>query len=333
MADDITLPGASAIVATDDIGAGRQVQLVKPVFGADGTATMVSGADPMPVGDIPLVITATATSAITAIDSMDVSQYSTVKIVTSGTWNATFTVEVSHDNATWTNAQSLRSSSNVQLLGSVNVGTTAISNVGSFNYCVIVSVAARYLRVRLTSYTSGTFVATLTAVRGTAPLQPVYLASAAAIDTTDSFGGTVGLVTAGYGMGYNGNAWVRHRLPAVFKSASTAASGDTAVWTPTAGRRFQLLRFQVFASANAAQSAGGTITATLRDNTTSTGIAVPIYVPGTGGTALGGWTSGWIDIGPYGYRSAAVNNVLNVNLSAALTAGSIGVIACGTEET
>lgn len=36
MADDITLPGTAAVVATDDVGGGRQVQLMKVVDGRDG---------------------------------------------------------------------------------------------------------------------------------------------------------------------------------------------------------------------------------------------------------------------------------------------------------
>jgi hypothetical protein len=47
MADDVTLPGDGAVVATDEV-AGRHYQIAKMAFGADGTATPVSPADPMP---------------------------------------------------------------------------------------------------------------------------------------------------------------------------------------------------------------------------------------------------------------------------------------------
>lgn len=43
MADDVVLPGAGATVATDDIGSGRQAQIVKIGVGADGAATFLSG--------------------------------------------------------------------------------------------------------------------------------------------------------------------------------------------------------------------------------------------------------------------------------------------------
>jgi hypothetical protein len=48
MADNATLPATGTVVATDDIG-GVHHQIVKPAFGTDGTATMVSAANPLPV--------------------------------------------------------------------------------------------------------------------------------------------------------------------------------------------------------------------------------------------------------------------------------------------
>jgi hypothetical protein len=47
VADDVTLPGDGAVVATDEV-AGRHYQIVKQAFGADGSATPVSPANPMP---------------------------------------------------------------------------------------------------------------------------------------------------------------------------------------------------------------------------------------------------------------------------------------------
>ena len=48
MADDVTLPGDGAVIATDDV-AGRQFQLVKLAYGGDGQATQVSDETPMPM--------------------------------------------------------------------------------------------------------------------------------------------------------------------------------------------------------------------------------------------------------------------------------------------
>lgn len=45
MADDVTLPGTGAIIATDDVGGGRQIQVVKLDGGANGASTpFVAGA-------------------------------------------------------------------------------------------------------------------------------------------------------------------------------------------------------------------------------------------------------------------------------------------------
>jgi hypothetical protein len=52
MADNATLPASGTVVATDEVddGAGlRHFQLVKPAFGADGSATMVSPQNGLPV--------------------------------------------------------------------------------------------------------------------------------------------------------------------------------------------------------------------------------------------------------------------------------------------
>lgn len=48
MADNITLPGTAAVVATDDVGSAHH-QYVKIEFGADGTATKVDASNPLPV--------------------------------------------------------------------------------------------------------------------------------------------------------------------------------------------------------------------------------------------------------------------------------------------
>ena len=50
MADDVTLPGDGAVIATDDVG-GRQFQIVKQAYGADGEATQLAADTPLPVQD------------------------------------------------------------------------------------------------------------------------------------------------------------------------------------------------------------------------------------------------------------------------------------------
>jgi hypothetical protein len=52
MADNATLPASGTVIATDEVndGAGlRHFQIIKPAFGADGSATMVSPQNGLPV--------------------------------------------------------------------------------------------------------------------------------------------------------------------------------------------------------------------------------------------------------------------------------------------
>ena len=123
------------------------------------------------------------------------------------------------------------------------------------------------------------------------------------------------------------------RTPAIFKSAVATASGNTAVWTPTTGKKFRLMRFMIVLTDEAVRAVAGDITVKFQDATTDIGVSFPVYVPATAiGSPIGeAWTSGWIDLGN-GILSAAANNVLNINLSAALTAGTFGVLVAGTEE-
>lgn len=123
------------------------------------------------------------------------------------------------------------------------------------------------------------------------------------------------------------------RTPTIYNHASTAASGDTALWTPLTGNKFRVLKFKIQLTADAATSGGARITVLLRDATTDIGVGHIVFVPSAGATALNaGYDSGWIDLGQFGYLSTAANAVLNINLSAALTAGLCNVIVAGTEE-
>lgn len=48
MANDVTLPGTGRVIATDEIG-GVDYQRIKPVHGAEGSATDTSTTNPLPV--------------------------------------------------------------------------------------------------------------------------------------------------------------------------------------------------------------------------------------------------------------------------------------------
>ena len=129
------------------------------------------------------------------------------------------------------------------------------------------------------------------------------------------------------------NVFTPLRTPEVFKTATATASGDTALWTPAGGKKFRIMRYMITITADAATSGGAEIDIVLRDATTATAAALSVYVPAVGATTFGNTvSSGWVDWGN-GFLSAAANNVLNTNLSAALSAGKVRVVVCGTEET
>lgn len=111
--------------------------------------------------------------------------------------------------------------------------------------------------------------------------------------------------------------------PTTFKTGSANAIGSTALWTPATGKKFRILGFSFTLPSTATTAAGSTIT--LMDNATA---VFTLLLVGTTSDAL----SGVVNLPSGGYLSAVVNNVLNINLTAALTAGAIAVNAWGLEE-
>lgn len=339
MSDDVQLPGVGTTIATDELTGGRHAQLVKLLVGGDGVGSLASAAAPLPVTAAPLMVSGSASSLTTVIAQTDVSAYSSVTFHISGTYTAQLIPEGSSDGTTWVALAYVAHGSspiNPYATTFTVAGSAPSSNGAAWN----LPVTSRYVRLRCNSYTSGTVNVVMVASAAPASMQATYIAGSTSLNvaasgvTTAADGDTNnpwGRVNA-YLSGFNGASWDRRRLPRIFRSVTASALGDTAVWTPTSAKRFQLLRFQIFVTGDATTAAGGVLTVALRDATTATGLAVPVYVPTAAKNDLGGWSSGWIDAGDYGYRSAAVNNVLNVNLSTALATGSVGVLACGTEE-
>ena len=123
------------------------------------------------------------------------------------------------------------------------------------------------------------------------------------------------------------------RTPNVFKTAKATATGTTAVWTPTTGKKFRLMRFKIIVTANSAQTTGAVVDFDLQDSSTSINLIHSVFIPTTAITTNinDGYDSGWIDLGN-GYLSTAANNVLNLVFSATGFSGAVRVIACGTEE-
>lgn len=139
-----------------------------------------------------------------------------------------------------------------------------------------------------------------------------------------TFSGTIDAVRRGFS---------KAKTPTVFRTISTAAAGNTVVWTPGVGNRFRLLKFRVQLTGNAALAVAAVLDITLNDAGGAMNLAHSAFVPAAA-LAGGGhdYDSGWIDLGFFGIFSAAANNVLNVNLSAALTTGVCRVMLAGVED-
>ena len=123
------------------------------------------------------------------------------------------------------------------------------------------------------------------------------------------------------------------RTANVFNTAQCAASGDNAVWTPSAASlKFRLMGGILTIPTNVARSAGGVITATFRDGTTDLKVTFDIFVPTTAVTTGNGDTTIPFNLPGNGILSATANNKLNLNLSAAITTGAIRATVWGCEE-
>lgn len=125
--------------------------------------------------------------------------------------------------------------------------------------------------------------------------------------------------------------WDKQRTPLTFKTATATASGNTAVWTPTSGKKFRLMGYIIYVTNDASLASAGDIDITFQDATTGLGFGFSLFVPSAAGTTIGQNDSKWISLGN-GYLSGTANNVLNVNLSTALATGKVRITAIGTEE-
>ena len=146
------------------------------------------------------------------------------------------------------------------------------------------------------------------------------LATCGAFTTSGAAGGTTALA----------------RTPNIFHTASVpaTASGNTAIWTPTSGKKFRLMRFQITAQ-DISATAATTLTISLQDSSTAITIGTyDVLMPAVANLVSGIMqVSAWVDLGN-GYLSSTANNVLNANISATVAGatGTFRVNVCGTEE-
>lgn len=242
-------------------------------------------------------------------------------------------IEVSHDGVSWFNPYYEYTVSGSQ--PAVAPASGSLSNLWGVTYTYTGPLLFRYMRLKTTGTVTGTYtmqIATTPAALSKQILQVVGAISSGDLNNPTSSGL---LETIGYNYGFYGgvsNQWQRIRISNIIKTATATASGDTAVWTPTSGLKFRVMKYQIEVTADAATSGGADVDVVLRDATTAIGAGASIYCPAVAGTSFGnGYTTTWRDLGN-GYVSTAANNVLNVNLSAALTSGKVRVNVAGIEE-
>lgn len=141
--------------------------------------------------------------------------------------------------------------------------------------------------------------------------------------------GGFGAMAIAFEYKYNGQGMDRMRYPTKFSTGKFTALGSTALWTPAASKSFRLMRYMLTMTADAVQAAAGDLDIVFYDGLTAMPIAETRYVNTTNANV--DYSTGWVDLGN-GILSAAADNVLNVNLSSALTGGAFRILVCGTEE-
>ena len=110
-----------------------------------------------------------------------------------------------------------------------------------------------------------------------------------------------------------------------FHTIDVVASGNSPIWTPGVGKTIRLMGYSISVSGTCA--ALSSVLIQLRDGTTT-----PIKQHRASvNTTITGDTQIVVDLGT-GELLTAPDNVLNLNLSVALTAGGVSVNAWGTEE-
>jgi len=126
------------------------------------------------------------------------------------------------------------------------------------------------------------------------------------------------------------NKWDSQYRVTEFHSATATASGNTAVWSPSSAR-FRLMCVGIDVTANASLAAAGVLTIQLEDGSSAiSGFIWSVYLPNAAGTLEGDVFHEPVSCFNNGYPSSTVSNVLNVNLSSALTTGNVTIRAYGT---
>ena len=154
MADNLTLPAAGAVVATDDVG-GFQYQRVKPAFGVDGAAIDASALNPFPVTDIDSTATG-ALAAAAANVAVLLQGKSAAAIQITGTWVGTLAFEGTLDGTTWQAINAVGAATSVPVTSTQANGLFRLTPGG-----------LAQIRVNMTAFGSGSAVVSMRASAAT----------------------------------------------------------------------------------------------------------------------------------------------------------------------
>lgn len=335
---------ATDLITDGGVANNAKAQRMKPGFGTDGNYVDVSASNPLPVtvpgtvaiaGTVPVSAAAalpttdgytelTGTAAALnadAVVSTDVRAYKGASLQLSGTWVGTVKLQGSNDNTTFFD---------IPLTQVSSVNPAAVTSTTA-NGLWMTPVYTRYVRVRATSYSSGTVTATLELFSGPAAMSAVTVNATgvgvsvntefdAYSPTTDAAGlsSQSGLVAATAGYAYNGGTWDRIKTA----NGATATSGTGLLgaaalgWdaTNTVYRRllcdasgYLLIRPQAVATATLSNVAAVTSSTPLAaSNTARRGLTVHNDTTGTNSLylklgATASTTSFTVKIGPGGY--------------------------------
>jgi hypothetical protein len=140
--------GVGTTIASDDIG-GVQYQRVKIGVGADGSATDVSSANPMPVVESdPSPATSfgpITTANVVLFAAIDTAGEKSIVLQLTGLWDGAIYLQASQDGTTWFDA-----------IGTCNTNEIAPSNAFYAPGVIVVPATARYFRAITSLDFSGT---------------------------------------------------------------------------------------------------------------------------------------------------------------------------------
>lgn len=304
MADNVAITaGTGTTVATDDVG-GVHYQLVKNVFGALDTATLVTPGAGLPVAPQFTELASLTAGSLNAdlVPSTDVSAYKSISVHVTTAATGTLTFQCSNDNSTWATAFVTNPGG-----GNATIATTvATGNTGVYTG----SVYFRYFRVRMTAYTSGTAAGVCELSAAPAPLLVSYIDTAiagtvtvnselpAAATLADASANPSTPQVGSAGETFNGTTWDRQRGNvdvAVLASGARTTTQTGADTTNYNGRGVKVVLDTTVASAGSVtlsiqgKDANG-VYYTLLTGTAVTTVSTVVYTLYPGATAAANLT-------------------------------------------